>query len=156
MVKYIQPFPSSIKSEGRRPSGRYAHENHIESRYAIDFPLPIGTPIIASRRGVVVFVKQDSDRFISEPEKMGSMSMKELIDFSEKYTNLLCIEHGDGTFAEYAHLDRQTVVKEGQEVEQGQTIGYCGMSGLTTEPHLHFNVFKVKDDKAESIPVEFT
>lgn len=90
---------------------------------------------------------------MSEMEKM---SIEHLIDFAAKYTNYVCIYHVDDTFTEYSHLDNQAIVAEGQEVEKGQLIGYCGMSGLTTEPHLHLNRFKIEEEKVVSIPIEFS
>jgi len=46
-------------------------------------------------------------------------------------------------------------VKEGQKVKAGEIMGYIGMTGLTTQSHLHFNVFKIKNGKRISIPIEF-
>ncbi len=157
MANYIHPFQRGIEIHAKKPpEGRYAHENHPESRYAIDFLLPLGTPIIASCKGKIIFVKHDSDRYIRNISEMETMSMEELIGFAAKYTNFVCIYHNDDTFTEYVHLDSRSVVAEGQEVEQSQVIGYCGISGLTTEPHLHFNRFKVVEEKVVSIPVEFS
>jgi len=121
----------------------------------VDFPLPLGTPVLAARSGKVVWLKKDSTKFISNIKKMDSMSPEEIKNFVEKYTNLVCISHSDGSFAEYCHLDKNVPVKEKQKINTGEIIGYVGMTGLTTEPHLHFNVFKVKKEKAESIPIEF-
>ena len=154
--KYRFPFPESVEKRISKPSGRYAHENFPQNAHAIDFLLPLGTPILASRRGYVIVAKHESDKFISDSSEMEKMTLEELIEFSAKNTNAVCIDHGDETFAEYVHLDRQKVVDEGQEVEQGQIIGYCGMSGLTTAPHLHFNSFRIEDGKAISIPIEFS
>ncbi len=157
MISYVHPFRRGLKVQASKPpEGRYAHENHPESRYAIDFLLPLGDPILASADGEVAVAKHDSDMYISDMAEMKRMSIEQLIEFAERYTNCVCIYHDDGTFAEYSHLDTRAVVAEGQKVEQGQVIGYCGMSGLTTEPHLHFNRFKVIDGKAISIPVEFS
>lgn len=57
MLKYTYPFPKDIEIRARKPpEGRYVHENHPESRYAIDFLLPLGTPVIASCEGKVVLL----------------------------------------------------------------------------------------------------
>lgn len=157
MSSYTYPFATCLEVQAKKPpQGRYAHENHPESRYAIDFILPLGTPILAARKGTVVVAKHDSDRYISDMTLIEQMSLEQLIEFAAKHTNGVCIQHNDDTFTEYSHLDSQKVVEEGQEVEQGQPIGYCGMSGLTTQPHLHFNVFKLEDGKVKSIPFEFS
>ncbi|MEZ4691432.1 MAG: M23 family metallopeptidase [Ignavibacteria bacterium] len=53
--------------------------------------------------------------------------------------NLVQIRHSDGTYAFYYHLMKKSVtVKLGEFVLQGQTIGYVGSSGNSTDAHLHF------------------
>lgn len=82
--------------------------------------------------------------------------MEEIQDFAREYTNGVYIVHEDNTYAEYIHLDKRPVVEVGQIVKQGDLIGYCGMSGITTEPHLHFNLLRVKKNlELISIPFEF-
>ncbi|MDD3853774.1 MAG: M23 family metallopeptidase [Syntrophomonadaceae bacterium] len=55
------------------------------------------------------------------------------------YGRTLIIEHSDGRQSWYAHLQK-SVVSEGQKVYRGQTVGYIGMTGRTTGPHLHFEI----------------
>ncbi|HMQ68349.1 MAG TPA: peptidoglycan DD-metalloendopeptidase family protein [Ignavibacteria bacterium] len=53
--------------------------------------------------------------------------------------NLVQIRHSDGTYAFYYHLMKNSIsVKLGEYVLQGQTIGYVGSSGNSTDAHLHF------------------
>jgi murein DD-endopeptidase MepM/ murein hydrolase activator NlpD len=52
----------------------------------------------------------------------------------------LLIDHGQGVFSAYFHLD-SVLVKKGAEIEPGQEIGRVGSSGLATGPHLHFGIY---------------
>jgi murein DD-endopeptidase MepM/ murein hydrolase activator NlpD len=80
----------------------------------IDIGVPVGTPIHAAKSGTVIFV--------------GSMS---------GYGNVVIIDHGGGFSTLYAHQSR-TASSKGQQVSQGQVIGYSGNTGHSTGPHLHF------------------
>lgn len=57
------------------------------------------------------------------------------------YGNLVILDHGGGMETYYAHLSKISV-EEGQEVKQGETIGYMGKTGRTTGYHLHFEIRK--------------
>lgn len=53
--------------------------------------------------------------------------------------HFLVIRHNYGFHTKYGHLDK-IIVQKGQEVRRGQVIGYMGSSGLSTGPHLHYEV----------------
>jgi murein DD-endopeptidase MepM/ murein hydrolase activator NlpD len=55
------------------------------------------------------------------------------------YGNVIFVKHGNNTETVYAHLSK-VMVKRGQNVSQGQTIGLVGSTGWATGPHLHFEV----------------
>lgn len=118
-------------------NGKFTHSSE-QSRYAIDFKMPIGDTIVAARAGYVVNV-------ISHFTEHGGKSYR-------SKANQIIIMHNDGTFAYYVHLDKDgTLVKVNDYVEAGEPIGLSGFTGFTTKPHLHFVVRNY--DKA--IPIQF-
>ena len=54
--------------------------------------------------------------------------------------NYVCINHNNGYYTCYAHMQRRAVTA-GKTVARGQVIGYVGMTGFATGPHLHFEVW---------------
>jgi murein DD-endopeptidase MepM/ murein hydrolase activator NlpD len=142
-MKYKLPLPSNVQTKMVQPTGIYSHKNYPESKYAIDFLVDVDTPVLAAREGIVWRTKSDSSEYGLDPK------------FSTK-VNFVAIEHNDGTFAEYVHLGKdKIVVKVGQRVKVGDILGYTGLSGCMDLPHLHFNLFTVKNGRGISIPFKF-
>ncbi len=114
-----------------------------DAYYAIDFAMPVGTDIFAARDGVVFDVESGNFR--------GGL------DADVGAANLVRVLHDDGTYAVYAHLNRNSIrVVPGEFVQRGQYIAESGNSGFSSGPHLHFVVLKNGDMKTESVPVQFT
>lgn len=138
-VSYRRPLPENVEGRVVRP---HEHQNMPEIEYAVDFLVEEETPVLAARDGVVVKIKEDSDKWGLDRE-------------FAKQANFVVVRHEDGTFAEYVHLGKDTVeVEQGQKVKQGDRLARTGFSGLMDTPHLHFNVFKIEDGKAVSVPVK--
>lgn len=90
--------------------------NRIRAHEGTDYAAPTGTPIKASGAGRVVF----------RGRKGG-------------YGNMIEIKHNGRYTTRYAHMSRfSSGLGVGSRVRQGQVIGYVGMSGLATGPHLHY------------------
>ena len=120
-------------------NGSFTHKGPV-SRYAIDFKMNIGQDVCAIRDGLVVYVKNDSNE--------GGRSKA----YKSK-ANTVLVYHNDGTFSQYAHFKKDgIIVKEGDTIIKGQRIGYSGNTGQSTEPHLHFVVYKPSKDGLVSIP----
>jgi murein DD-endopeptidase MepM/ murein hydrolase activator NlpD len=94
---------------------------HVEKAHlGIDYAAPQGTPVWASASGRVVEVGM----------KRGS-------------GNTIVLAHTNGLSTRYYHLSRYARgLHVGQQVKQKEVIGYVGMTGLATGPHLHFSVTK--------------
>lgn len=102
----------------------FAARNYASKRHnGIDIAAPIGTPIYAAADGRVVGVA-DQDLYC----RKGA------------YGKFVAITHYNGLTTLYAHLSLWKV-REGQEVKQGDLIGYMGNTGFSTGSHLHFTVY---------------
>jgi murein DD-endopeptidase MepM/ murein hydrolase activator NlpD len=62
-----------------------------------------------------------------------------LVTVETGYGNVLEIDHGDGIVTKYAHCSR-IVVKRGQHVKRGEIIANVGSTGLSTGPHVHYEI----------------
>jgi len=105
---------------GRITSGfgmRYHPILHYERFHAgLDFGAPYGSPIVAAANGKVVAA-----------------------GWAGGYGREVQIAHGGGVITLYGHMSG-IVAQPGEMVRQGQVIGYVGSTGLSTGPHLHFEV----------------
>lgn len=116
----IQPVEN--KDLKRMASG-YGMRMHPILKYrrmhtGMDFSAPRGTPVYATGNAVV-----------KKASRGGG------------FGNLIILDHGFGYETYYAHLKKFNVHR-GEHVERGEIIGYVGTSGLSTAPHLHYEVHK--------------
>jgi len=61
------------------------------------------------------------------------------VGYDNSFGNYIIIKHNHGMYTRYAHLNSSRV-KKGQIVDQGETIGTIGNTGISTGPHLHYEV----------------
>ncbi len=85
----------------------------------VDFSAPTGTPIYATGNGTVTRAERNR----------------------HGYGIMVKIDHGYGYRTLYAHMSRLNV-STGQEVKRGEIIGYVGSTGVSTAPHLHYEVIR--------------
>ncbi|MDR6434787.1 M23 family metallopeptidase [Brucella pseudogrignonensis] len=111
------PVPNGVF---RSPFGMRRHPilGYSRMHTGVDWAAPRGTPIIASGNGVV--------------EKAG---------WTNGYGNQTLIRHANGYVSSYSHQNAiARGVTAGSRVRQGQVIGYVGSTGLSTGPHLHYEL----------------
>lgn len=130
-IPAIQPVAN--KDLKRMTSG-YGYRIHPiyktrKMHYGMDYSAKVGTEIYATGDGVISKVKRS---------KRG-------------YGNYVKINHGFGYETLYAHMSKY-IVKKGQKVKRGEVIGYVGNTGISTAPHLHYEVRK---DNKKINPVNF-
>lgn len=123
-IPAIQPISNE---DLRHQPGGFGWRTHPiyktpEFHPGMDFAAPLGTEIHATGDGVI----ERAD------------------DMAQGYGNHVVINHGYGYETLYGHMTR-FVVHVGQQVKRGQLIGYVGSTGLSTAPHVHYEVHKNGD-----------
>lgn len=112
--------------------------------YAVDFKMPVGSPITAAREGKVIAVQTKYSKGGNDPA-LGDKA------------NYVFIRHPDGSIGRYLHIKKNgATVQPGQEVAVGDLIAYSGNVGWSTDPHLHFDVV-VPDGNGgqKTVPFQF-
>ena len=97
------------------PNRRHPLLNKIRAHQGVDYAAPTGTPVRAAGAGKVLFRGVQGG-----------------------YGNVLILQHGGNITTLYGHLSRFAGARAGARVQQGDIIGYVGMTGLATGPHLHY------------------
>jgi len=103
-----------------RLSSRFGMRRHpvlgtMRAHKGVDYAAPTGTPIMAAGDAKVASV-----------------------GWQGGYGNTVVLDHGRGYTTLYGHMSRTAKLKRGQQVRQGEVIGYVGATGLATGPHLHY------------------
>lgn len=124
---YELPFRGAAFRIAQSCGGWFSHRG--ESAQAIDFVMPIGTPVRAARPGRVIVTRMDSQRGGASPAYADD-------------DNKVLVQHRDGSVAAYAHLSyRSAKVVPGQSVVAGDVLALSGNTGYSARPHLHFEVY---------------
>ncbi|MDE0458462.1 MAG: peptidoglycan DD-metalloendopeptidase family protein [Chromatiales bacterium] len=112
-------------------SRRHPVLHKMRAHRGVDYAAPRGTAVKASGDGRVVFAGRNGG-----------------------YGRTIVLRHGSVYTTLYAHLSRFSKgIRPGKRVEQGQTIGYVGSTGLATGPHLHYE-FRVRGAHRDPLRVK--
>lgn len=115
-------YPIDEKLYKRITSGfgmrKHPITEEVKMHNGMDFSAETGTPIMATANGNVRIAEQH-----------------------KSYGNRVIIDHGNGFSSQYSQMSKY-IVKEGQSIVKGEIIGYVGSTGLSTGPHLHYEVMK--------------
>ncbi len=115
---YALPFPATERYRCTQGFNDTTRTHHGPKRYSVDFAMPEGSVVAAARGGVVALVTRHP-----------------------RFGNSIEIRHSDGTYGLYGHLKNGGFkVKSGDSVRKGQEIALSGNTGISTGPHLHFDV----------------
>jgi murein DD-endopeptidase MepM/ murein hydrolase activator NlpD len=102
---------------GKRTQGIHGYN-------AVDIAPPTGTSIVAAADGKVIISRTSG--------------------WNGGYGSYVVVEHPNGTQTLYAHMS-ENIASQGSSVVQGQVLGYVGMTGKATGPHLHFEIRGAKN-----------
>lgn len=129
-VDFFNPKGQSVRKtlmvtpiDGARLTSGYGKRRHPILGYSrmhrgLDFAAPTGTPIMAAGDGIVEYAGRKGN-----------------------YGNYIRLRHPNEYHTVYAHMSRfASGIRSGVRVRQGETIGYVGSTGMSTGPHLHYEV----------------
>lgn len=117
----IGPMPRFFPVSARAMTSGFGIRIHpilgiARGHNGVDLAVPYGTPIAATADGVVTFA-----------------------NWGGGYGLLVAVDHGGGIETRYGHMSRLAVAP-GQSVHVGDVLGYVGSTGLSTGPHVHYEV----------------
>jgi murein DD-endopeptidase MepM/ murein hydrolase activator NlpD len=119
----IQPISNKALTRAASGYGWRIHPIYKIRKFheGMDFTSPTGSEVYATADGIVAVMEKNPDR---------------------GFGNMITLDHGFGYRTLYAHMEAFNNIKLGQKVKRGDVIGYVGSTGLSTAPHLHYEVHK--------------
>ena len=121
IVPTIKPVPAGVPLSSAFGMRKHPILGVDKMHLGIDFPAPAGTPVLATATGRAERVYTHGDH--------------------NSYGNHIILQHDEVYQTLYAHLS-EIAVEPGQIVEEGDTIGYVGSTGRSTNDHLHYEVLE--------------
>ena len=112
------------------PRRKHPISGVVRAHKGVDYAAPTGTPIWSAGEGRIEFAGRKGG-----------------------YGNVVIVDHGKGIETVYGHMSRfGKSARVGRKVKQGDIIGYVGMTGAATGPHLHFEVLLGGTTHTDPIP----
>jgi murein DD-endopeptidase MepM/ murein hydrolase activator NlpD len=141
-TNYLYSLPYAPGSQELVSQGYFDARTHADE-YALDFNLKEGTPVFATRDGLVIKVVDHNDKSCTDESCI-------------QFNNFITIQHDDGTYADYGHLKQHSAkVLVGDHVTTNTHIADSGSTGWATGPHLHLVIYLPSLDKAKTLPTLF-
>lgn len=132
-MKLQQPWPEGYNVNARSPFGPRRHPitGKVKFHHGVDVALPEGTPLTAPADGVVVHKGSGASGGIT-----------------------LILKHADDVFTVYYHLSKPSHLLKGSRFEVGEVVAHSGNTGLSSGPHLHWEVRRSRrfGDTVDPIP----
>ena len=114
------PISGSFRKSSGFGMRRHPILGYSRMHKGVDFAAPTGTPVLAAGSGTI-----------------------EVLERQRGYGNYIRIRHANGYSTAYAHLHRFSPgLRKGSRVQQGQVIAQVGSTGMSTGPHLHYEVLR--------------
>ena len=128
----LSPIALSHRISSRFTNSRFHPVLRIwRAHRGVDFAAATGTPVRATGNGVVIERARD-----------------------DTYGNTIVVRHSNGWTTRYAHMNSfASGIGMGSRVDQGTVIGYVGMTGLATGPHLHYEM-RVRGTPADPLAID--
>ena len=122
----IDSIPSGYPLDSKRITSEFGYRIHPihgtkKFHHGLDFGGKIGTSIVATADGIVEFS-----------------------GFDKGYGNLVVIHHNFGFKTAYGHMLKNLKVKKGDFIKKGDVLGHLGSTGISTGPHLHYEIKYIK------------
>lgn len=141
-TSYVYNLPFAAKKSFTISQGYFGKRTHQGER-SLDFKLPIGTDIYASREGIIVKVVDNNTKTCYKKE-------------CAKFNNEIIIYHKDGSFSNYSHINTNSAqIEIGNKVSKGQLIAKSGNIGYSSGAHLHFCVYTSQLNKRKFYETKF-
>lgn len=131
-MRLSQPWPDGFTVNARSPFGWRRHPVTGKKRFhnGIDVAVPVGTQLVAPADGVVVHKGSGGSGGVT-----------------------LILKHAADLFTVYYHLQKPSHLNVGDRVQTGQPIAFSGNTGLSTGPHLHWEVRRTqRGNQVDPIP----